>query len=390
MSVPSNKQEVISGLVLFTAAIVAIVVNNTPLSLYYGMLETVNAKIGIGNLIIDKNLIHWVNDGLMAIYFLYVGLEIKRESLVGALSKPTNVIVPAIAAFLGLLVPSLIYLLININYPTFIAGWAIPSATDIAFTLGILALLGSRVSPTLKLLVVTIAIFDDIAAIVIIAIFYTTDLSVSSLLLGTMFIGLMFICNFVFKIKRISLYVVLGFFAWACTIKSGVHATLAGFATAMCIPFQNKNDKESPVRFMEESLHPWVVYFILPVFAFANAGINFSGITFSMLFQPITLGIILGLFIGKQLGIFTILFIFKKTKFFPMSKNLSNAQLYGIGLVCGIGFTMSLFIGTLAFDSNQTLNLVKLGVLTGSILSGIFGYVVLRLVTCKASKCTSN
>ncbi|QIV96772.1 sodium/proton antiporter (NhaA family) [Allofrancisella inopinata] len=390
MSISSNKQEIIGGLILFTAAIAAIVVNNTPLSLYYGMLETVNAKIGIGHLIIDKNLIHWVNDGLMAIYFLYVGLEIKREAVVGALSKPTNVIVPATAAFLGLLIPSFIYLLININYPNFIAGWAIPSATDIAFTLGILALLGSRISSTLKLLVVTIAIFDDIAAIIIIAIFYTTSLSVPSLLLGTMFIGLMFICNLIFKVKRISLYVVIGFFAWACTIKSGVHATLAGFATAMCIPFENKRDKESPIRFMEESLQPWVVYFILPVFAFANAGINFSGFNFSMFFEPITLGIILGLFIGKQLGIFTVLFIFKKTRFFPMSKNLSNAQLYGIGLVCGIGFTMSLFIGTLAFDSNRTLNLVKLGVLTGSVLSGIFGYIILRLVTYKPSKSISN
>ena len=384
MSAHSNKQEIIGGLILFVAAILAIVANNTSLSEYYGMLDTVHAQIGIGSLSIDKNLNHWINDGLMAIYFLFVGLEIKREAMVGALSKPSNVAVPAVVALVGLAIPSLIYYLINMNDPEFVNGWAIPSATDIAFTLGILALLGSRVSPTLKILVVTIAIFDDIAAIIIIAIFYTQDLSVSTLLLGTIFIGLMIFCNRVLKIKRISVYVVLGFCAWACTIQSGVHATLAGVATAMCIPFDSGDGKESPVEFMEHSLQPWIVFFILPVFAFANAGISFAGFSLSMLFEPVTLGIILGLFVGKQLGIFATLYIFKKTPFFTMAKDISNMQLYGIGLVCGVGFTMSLFIGTLAFDSNHTINLVKLGVLVGSILSGIFGYTVLRIAAKKA------
>ncbi|GMN89801.1 Na+/H+ antiporter NhaA [Francisella sciaenopsi] len=377
MSANQNNQEIVGGLILFAAAFVAIFINNSPLSIYYGMLETINVKLGIENLVIDKNLMHWINDGLMAIYFLYIGLEIKREIISGALSKPSNIIIPAIAALAGLAVPSLIYL--SINYDANITGWAIPSATDIAFTLGILALLGSRIPAKLKLLVVTIAIFDDIAAIVIIAIFYTKSLSLLSLSLGSLFILAMIICNRVFKVNRSSVYVVLGFFAWFCTIKSGVHATLAGFTTALCIPFR-ENDKDSPANFMEESLHPWVIYFILPVFAFANAGINFSGMSISIIFEPITLGIILGLFVGKQLGIFSILAISKRLKLFKLGESFSSSQIYGISLLCGIGFTMSLFIGTLAFDDNHTLNAIKVGVIVGSLLSGICGYIVLRFI----------
>ncbi|KFJ42925.1 Na+/H+ antiporter NhaA [Francisella philomiragia] len=377
MSANQNNQEIVGGLILFAAAFVAILINNSPLSIYYGMLETINVKLGIENLVIDKNLMHWINDGLMAIYFLYIGLEIKREIISGALSKPSNIIIPAIAALAGLAVPSLIYL--SINYDANITGWAIPSATDIAFTLGILALLGSRIPAKLKLLVVTIAIFDDIAAIVIIAIFYTKSLSLLSLSLGTLFILAMIICNRVFKVNRSSVYVVLGFFAWFCTIKSGVHATLAGFTTALCIPFR-ENDKDSPANFMEESLHPWVIYFILPVFAFANAGINFSGMSISIIFEPITLGIILGLFVGKQLGIFSILVISKKLKLFKLGESFSSSQIYGISLLCGIGFTMSLFIGTLAFDDNYTLSAIKVGVIVGSLLSGICGYIALRFI----------
>lgn len=380
MSANQNNQEIVGGLILFAAAFVAILINNSPLSIYYGMLETINVKLGIENLVIDKNLMHWINDGLMAIYFLYIGLEIKREIISGALSKPSNIIIPAVAALAGLAVPSLIYL--SINYDANITGWAIPSATDIAFTLGILALLGSRIPAKLKPLVITIAIFDDIAAIVIIAIFYTKSLSLLSLSLGTLFILAMIICNRVFKVNRSSVYVVLGFFAWFCTIKSGVHATLAGFTTALCIPFI-ENDKDSPANFMEESLHPWVIYFILPIFAFANAGINFSGMSVSIIFEPITLGIILGLFVGKQLGIFSILAISKKLKLFKLGESFSSSQIYGISLLCGIGFTMSLFIGTLAFDDNHTLNAIKVGVIVGSLLSGVCGYIVLRFIARK-------
>lgn len=376
MSSSSNKQEIVGGIVLFSAALLAVVVSNSPLSIYYGMLETVNVKLGIENIVIDKNLMHWINDGLMAIYFLYIGLEIKREMIVGKLSKLSDVITPAIAAFAGLVVPSLIYLSINHDIKM-ISGWAIPSATDIAFTLGILALLGSRIPPKLKLVVVTIAVFDDIAAIAIIAIFYTKSLSVISLFLGTVFILIMIICNRIFKVNKASIYIVLGFLAWFCTIKSGVHATLAGVVTAICIPFK-EGDDNSPANFIEDSLHLWVIYLILPIFAFANAGINFTGIGFSIIFEPITLGIILGMFIGKQVGIFSILATLKKVKFFKLGKGFSYSQLYGVSLLCGIGFTMSLFIGGLAFDDNHIFNAVKVGVIVGSILSGIFGYIVLR------------
>ncbi|API87677.1 Na+/H+ antiporter NhaA [Francisella uliginis] len=377
MSTNSNNQELVGGIILFSAAILAILVNNSPLSLYYGMLDTVNVKLGVENLVIDKSITHWINDGLMAIYFLYIGLEIKREVITGVLSRPSSIITPAIAAFAGLILPSLIYLLINFNNHQLLDGWAIPSATDIAFTLGILALLGSRISPKLKLLVVTIAIFDDIAAIVIIAFFYSKSLSLVSLVLGSVFLLMMIFCSLVLKVNRASIYIVLGFLAWFCTIKSGVHATLAGFVTALCIPYRD-GDSDSPAKFMEDSLHSWVIYFILPIFAFANAGINFSGISFSIIFEPLTLGIILGLFIGKQIGIFSILALFKKLKIFKLGESFSNLQLYGVSILCGIGFTMSLFIGTLAFDDTHLLNSIKIGVIIGSVLSGVTGYVVLR------------
>jgi NhaA family Na+:H+ antiporter len=377
MSVNSNNQELVGGVILFSAAILAILVNNSPLSLYYGMLDTVNVKLGVENLVIDKGLTHWINDGLMAIYFLYIGLEIKREVITGVLSRPSSIITPAIAATAGLILPSLIYLLINFNNHKLLDGWAIPSATDIAFTLGVLALLGSRVPPKLKLLVITIAIFDDIAAIVIIAFFYSKSLSLISLLLGLVFIFIMIFCSLVLKVNRASIYIVLGFLAWFCTIKSGVHATLAGFVTALCIPYRD-GDPESPAKFIEESLHSWVIYFILPIFAFANAGINFSGISFSIIFEPLTLGIILGLFVGKQIGIFSILAVFKKLEVFKLGESFSNLQLYGVSILCGIGFTMSLFIGTIAFNDTHLLNSIKIGVIIGSLLSGLTGYIVLR------------
>ncbi|APC97635.1 Na+/H+ antiporter NhaA [Francisella frigiditurris] len=380
----SNKQEIIGGSLLFIAAILAMIVNNSSFADYYNILESVHASIGINELKIDKNLLQWINDGLMAIYFLYIGLEIKREISSGILSKPSNLINPAIIAMTGLVIPSLIYFLININHSDLLSGWAIPSATDIAFTLGILALLGSKISPKLKLLVVTIAIFDDIAAIIIIAVFYTSDLSILSLALGLFFIFIMIICNLFLNIKRTSIYLVLGFFAWACTIKSGVHGTLAGVATALCIPFNNDEGK-SPIKLLEDGLEPWIIYFILPIFAFANAGINFSNFNLSMLLEPVTIGIILGLFIGKQIGIFSSIYILRKTSLFNIVKEFSLLQLYGIGLICGVGFTMSLFIGTLAFDDNYTLNLVKLGVLIGSILSGTIGYIVLRIASNKSN-----
>ncbi|WP_395946675.1 Na+/H+ antiporter NhaA [Caedibacter taeniospiralis] len=366
--------EVIGGIILFTAAIAAIVINNSWLSPYYHMLETTYATISIGDFSLQKNLTHWINDGFMTLYFLLVSLEIKREFVGGTLSSKSNIIIPAVVALFGLLVPAFIYFLLNQHNSDYLHGWAIPTATDIAFTLGILALLGSRVPTSLKILVTTIAIFDDIAAIVIIAIFYTSNLSLLSLF-GALICLIVLIGMNKIGIKKLAPFVIVGIIMWLCVLKSGVHATLSGVALAMCIPHTEKN---SPLLKLEHGLNPWIVFMVLPLFAFANAGISFSGLNFTNLLHPVSLGIILGLFLGKQIGIFSSLYLFSKTKYFSLGRNLSVYQLYGIGLVCGIGFTMSLFIGTLAFATPELMNMVKIGVLGGSLISGMCGYIFLR------------
>ncbi len=366
--------EVIGGIILFTAAVAAIVVNNSWLSPYYHMLETVYAGVSIGNFALQKNLVHWINDGFMALYFLLVGLEIKREFVGGTLSSKSNIIIPAIVALFGLLVPALIYFLINQHNPNYIDGWAIPTATDIAFTLGILALLGSRIPTSLKILVTTIAIFDDIAAIAIIAAFYTSNLSLISLFAALICIVVL-ICMNRLGVRKLAPFMIVGVIMWLCVLQSGVHATLAGVALALTIPHTEKN---SPLLKLEHGLNPWIIFMVLPLFAFANAGISFSGMSLSHLFHPVSLGIILGLFLGKQIGIFISLYLFSKTKYFTIGRQLSVPQLYGISLVCGIGFTMSLFIGTLAFSTPDLMNMVKVGVLGGSLISGLVGYLVLK------------
>lgn len=366
--------EVIGGIILFTAAVAAIVVNNSWLSPYYHMLETVYAGVSIGNFALQKNLVHWINDGFMALYFLLVGLEIKREFVGGTLSSKSNIIIPAIVALFGLLVPALIYFLINQHNPNYIDGWAIPTATDIAFTLGILALLGSRIPTSLKILVTTIAIFDDIAAIAIIAAFYTSNLSLISLFAALICIVVL-ICMNRLGVRKLAPFMIVGVIMWLCVLQSGVHATLAGVALALTIPHTEKN---SPLLKLEHGLNPWIIFMVLPLFAFANAGISFSGMNLSHLFHPVSLGIILGLFLGKQIGIFISLYLFSKTKYFTIGRQLSVPQLYGISLVCGIGFTMSLFIGTLAFSTPDLMNMVKVGVLVGSLISGLVGYLVLK------------
>lgn len=366
--------EVIGGIILFTAAVAAIVVNNSWLSPYYHMLETVYAGVSIGNFALQKNLVHWINDGFMALYFLLVGLEIKREFVGGTLSSKSNIIIPAIVALFGLLVPALIYFLINQHNPNYIDGWAIPIATDIAFTLGILALLGSRIPTSLKILVTTIAIFDDIAAIAIIAAFYTSNLSLISLFAALICIVVL-ICMNRLGVRKLAPFMIVGVIMWLCVLQSGVHATLAGVALALTIPHTEKN---SPLLKLEHGLNPWIIFMVLPLFAFANAGISFSGMSLSHVFHPVSLGIILGLFLGKQIGIFISLYLFSKTKYFTIGRQLSVPQLYGISLVCGIGFTMSLFIGTLAFSTPDLMNMVKVGVLVGSLISGLVGYLVLK------------
>ena len=366
--------ELVGAFLLFGAAVLAIVVKNSSLHTYYHLLETTEGYIGIGQFMLKKNIVHWVNDGLMALYFLLVGLEIKREVVAGTLSNKANIIIPSLVAFCGLLVPAIIYIAINITHPQYLNGWAIPTTTDIAFTLGIIALLGSRVPLQLRILVTTIAIFDDIAAIVIIALFYSHSLSPLALILAGLCLGGLIIINRL-RITHLSPYIVLGGMLWVCVLESGVHATLAGVAIAMCIP--HHREKSLLVQ-LENTMTPWVIFLVVPLFAFANAGISFEGFSFNMFFNPITLGIMLGLFVGKQIGIFSSLWLFSKTSYFNLGRNLTTAQLYGIGMVCGIGFTMSLFIGTLAFESTLKTNAVKIGVLSGSLLSGLFGYLLLK------------
>ena len=366
--------EIIGGIILFTAAVAAIILNNSSLSQYYQMLETVHAGVYICSFTLEKTLTHWINDGFMALYFLLIGLEIKREFIGGILSSKSNIIIPAIVALFGLLVPACIYFLINQNTINYLDGWAIPTATDIAFTLGVLALLGSRIPTSLKVLVTTIAIFDDIAAIAIIAAFYTNSLSLLFLFTALLCI-IALVCINKFGVRNLAPFMLIGVIMWLCVLKSGVHAPLAGIALATCIPHTEKN---SPLLKLENRLNPWIIFIVLPLFAFANAGISFTGMSFRNLTHPVSLGIILGLFLGKQTGIFISLYLFSKTKYFTIGHELSITQLYGIGLVCGIGFTMSLFIGTLAFETHELMNMVKIGVFGGSLISGIAGYFVLR------------
>lgn len=368
--------ETIGGLLLFFAALAAIVVANSPLHFDYEHFLNIEFILGTEHAAIKKPLVHWVNDGLMVIYFLLIGLEIKREARRGILNNKTSIIVPAITATCGLLLPAAIYVAVNMHHPEYLKGWAIPSATDIAFSLGILSLLSKRVPLSLKILLTAIAIFDDIGAIAIIAVFYTKNLSIISLILALIFTLVLVLLNN-FNCKRPSIYVVIGIALWAAVLESGVHATLAGIIIAMTIP----DTKDNPMlEKMENGIHPWVVFFILPMFAFVNAGVRFIGFDLGNFIHPVVIGVALGLFIGKQLGIFLPLRYFIISKGYLKEDKIRVSQVYGLALVCGIGFTMSLFIGLLAFQ-NQSLHLtslVKIGVLAGSLLSGLAGYIVLR------------
>ncbi len=379
-----------AGILLGIAAIAALVMENSPLSHIYDMILTTPVVFQVGAFEIKKNMLLFINDGLMAIFFLLVGLEIKREVLEGQLSSKEQVILPALAAIGGLAMPALIYCYINWGDAAAISGWAIPSATDIAFALGVITLLGSRIPESLKVCLVAIAIIDDLAAIIIIALFYTDNLSLISLALGLIAIVILYIMNKK-GVTKLAPYIVVGTILWACVLKSGVHATLAGVVLAFFIPLRAKNKLGgSPARSLEHGLHPWVSYAVLPIFAFANAGVSLKGLSIDMFMQPITLGIALGLFFGKQIGIMSITAIGVFTKICSLPKGVTWPQYYGMALVTGIGFTMSLFIGTLAFDDSSNQTAVRLGVILGSLLSGISGYVLLRITTkenvSKASK----
>lgn len=372
------RYETSAGFVLMFIALLALVANNSPLSGAYSSFLSTPVEVQFGSFEIAKPLLLWINDGLMAIFFFLVGLEIKREVLEGELSSFDKASLPIFAAIGGIVAPALVYVYFNISDPVLIQGWAIPAATDIAFALGILALVGSRVPVSLKILLLAVAIIDDLIAIIIIALFYTQDLSLVALGYGGIGIAGLIAINRM-GVMRITPYALIGLFIWACVLKSGVHATLAGVVTALAIPLKSKDPSDSsPLHRAEHGLHIWVAFLILPLFAFANAGVSLNGITFNDVLAPLPLGIALGLFLGKQIGVFAFSWIAVKLGFAKLPSDANWCQLYGIACLTGVGFTMSLFIGTLAFEGDETLNAVRLGVLMGSIASGVLGYVLLR------------
>jgi NhaA family Na+:H+ antiporter len=369
--------EAAAGIILVLASAVALLVANSPLAHYYELLLGLKLQIRIDDFGIDKPLLLWINDGLMAVFFLLVGLEIKRELVQGELSSREEALLPAIAAIGGMVVPAAIYALFNLTQPERLNGWAIPSATDIAFSLGVLSLLGPRVPVSLKILLTAIAIFDDLGAIVVIAVFYTYHLSFVSLALAAIALLVLLGLN-IGGVRGIGPYVVVGAFLWVCVLKSGVHATLAGVALAAAIPLQKDAEGFSPLEHMEHGLHPGVAFAILPIFAFANAGVSFAGIGWASLLEPITLGIALGLFVGKQLGIFGSIWLAVRAGIARVPAGCGWVHMYAMAMLCGIGFTMSLFIGSLAWNHSDFDAPVRLGVLIGSIVSAISGYLVLR------------
>lgn len=376
------KKESASGLLLIFATVMALIFSNTALSPLYQSFLYIPVEVRIGPLQLSDPLYHWINDGLMAIFFFLIGLEVKREILEGELSSVSQIALPGIAAVGGMVVPAAIYLIFNFNNPIALNGWAIPTATDIAFALGILSLLGNRVPLSLKIFLMALAIIDDLGAIVIIAIFYTSDLSILSLTVALIALAVLIVLN-LFGVTKNAIYFVIGFIIWVSVLKSGVHATLAGVAVAFTIPLNGKDEDGlaiSPLREIEHGLHQWVALFILPLFAFVNAGVNFTEISMSQMAGPVPLGILLGLFIGKQFGVFGFSWIAIKLKLAKLPDNSNWQQLYGVSVLTGIGFTMSLFIVSLAFEDDSVFQFTdKLAILVASFLSGIVGYLVLRL-----------
>jgi Na+:H+ antiporter, NhaA family len=374
------KLESSAGIALFVAAVFALIIDNTPWHHYYHALFSMPLAVQLGPLLLKKPLLLWVNDGMMAVFFLLVGLEIKRELFEGELNSRAKAMLPAIAALGGMVVPAAIYFALNAHDSQALRGWAIPTATDIAFSLGILALLGSRVSPSLKIFLTALAIFDDVGAIIIIAVFYTHHISVAMLALAAALILLLVLMNR-FRVTSIAAYMIVGWILWVCVLKSGVHATLVGIVLGFAIPLRSKKDPAiSPVRDLEHKLHPWVAFMILPLFAFANARISFDGMSLKMMMHSIPVGIALGLFFGKQLGIFVFTWIAVKAGLARKPQNSTWLGIYGISMIAGVGFTMSLFIGTLAFGGQGVDHMaqVRLGVIVGSLVSGLFGYLLLR------------
>jgi NhaA family Na+:H+ antiporter len=374
------RTEAFGGVLLVLAVVLAMMAENSFLDIYYKSLLSIPVAIQFGEFEIAKPLLLWINDGLMAIFFFLIGLEIKREVLVGELSEFSKIVLPVIAAVGGMAIPALIYAFINWDNDVAMRGWAIPSATDIAFALGVMNLLGKQVPNSLKLFLMTLAIVDDLGAIVIIALFYTTDLSELSLIIAALAIACLFLFNRI-GVLSLSAYILVGLVLWSAVLKSGVHATLAGVLTAFFVPFRKEPGQAyTQLERLEHDLHPVVMYVILPLFAFANTGISFNGLSMASLFHPVPLGIAAGLFLGNQIGVFSFSWLAIKLKFAQLPKQATWLQLYGVATLCGIGFTMSLFISSLAFDQDTPGFAVddRLGILVGSLLSALVGYGVLR------------
>jgi NhaA family Na+:H+ antiporter len=367
--------EASAGIILMGVAVAALLVANSGLApLYFGVLKTYVGGLSVA---------HWINDGLMAVFFLLVGLEIKREFLDGQLATWPRRALPGIAALGGMVVPAGIYVALNWNSPETLRGWAIPAATDIAFALGVLALLGSRVPASLKVFLTALAILDDLGAVIIIALFYTADLS--GLMLGGAALGIAVLIGLnVAGVTRLLPYLLIGAVVWFFVLKSGVHATIAGVAVALTIPLHASPGRpeatDSPLHRLEHAIHPWSAYFIIPIFGFANAGVSFAGLSPSVLLEPVPLGIALGLFIGKQVGVYLFSDFAIRVGLADVPAGATRLQCYGVALLCGIGFTMSLFIGNLAFPTQPALiDATKIGVLTGSLFSAVVGYLLLRV-----------
>jgi len=370
--------EAAGGIVLMVAAASALVVANSPLAAgYFAALQASVGGLSVG---------HWINDGLMALFFLLVGLEIKREMAVGQLATWSDRALPGLAALGGMLVPALLYALVNRHDPQTLSGWAIPAATDIAFALGVLSLLGSRVPASLKVFLAALAILDDLGAVVIIALFYTSDLSTPMLLAAASLVAVLLVLNRL-KVSALLPYLLVGALLWFCLLRSGIHATLAGVILALFIPLgDTAADAASPLLKLEAALHPWVAFAIVPLFGFANAGVALAGVSPAILLEPVPLGVALGLFLGKQLGIGLLVLLAVRAGLARLPEGAGWLQLYGVALLCGIGFTMSLFIGALAFPGAPVLvDEVKIGVLLGSLLSALAGVAVLLVAARKAS-----
>ncbi len=373
------RLEAASGLVLLFAAILALVISNGNYSETYFLSLEKYITLGTKEFGLKLSILHWINDVLMAIFFFFVSLEIKREFLQGELSNPKQAMLPIIGAIGGMVVPALFYIVINFSDSTTLKGWAIPSATDIAFSLGVLSLLGKRVPISLKVFLTALAIIDDLGAIVIIAFFYSGNIEIKYLILMLVSIIILIGLNR-FKIKNFLPYLIVGIFLWDFTHQSGIHATIAGVLLALTIPHNIKNNKDSLLLKLEHGLSPYVAFGIMPIFAFANAGVSLEGLTFSTLLNPVPLGIVLGLFFGKQIGVFVLSYLAVKFKLADKPNDSTWTSFYAVSILTGIGFTMSLFVGNLAFANDiEYMDGVKIGVLTGSLLSTVFGYFLLLI-----------